>query len=74
MFYYREDFHNVIGSGPDRIYILLTEDPHQAYTVCLKDPLLQSLELTVLCDDDLFLVVSLRQVHVHLKKQVTFNL
>lgn len=58
-FNYREDLHNVIGGGPDGVYILLTEDPHQAYTVRLKDPLLQSLELTILCDDDLFLIVSL---------------
>lgn len=73
---YREDLHNIVRRGPDGVDILLTEDSHQADTVCLKDPLLQGLELTILCDDDLLLVVSLGQVHVHLgeKRRVTFDL
>lgn len=72
--HYREDLHDIIGGGPDRIYVLLTENPHQAHTVRLKDPLLQSLELAVLRDDDFFLVVGLGQVHVHLEKKVTVDL
>ncbi len=72
---YREDLHNVVGGGPDGIYDLLAEDPHEAHAVCLEDPLLQGLELAVLCDDDLLLIVSLGQVHVHLEeKSVTFDL
>lgn len=75
MLSYREDLHNVVGGGPDGIYVLLAEDSHETHTVCLKDPLLQGLELTVLCDDDLLLIVSLGQVHVHLEeKRVTFDL
>lgn len=63
---YRENLHNVVGRGPDRIDVLLAEDPHEAHSVRLEDPLLQGLELTILRDDDLLLIVSLGQVHVHL--------
>lgn len=74
MLSYRENLHNVVGRGPDRIDVLLAEDPHEAHSVRLEDPLLQGLELTILRDDDLLLVVSLGQVHVHLEeKSVTFD-
>lgn len=66
---YGEDLHDVVGGGPDGVHVLLAEDPHETHTVCLQDPLLQGLELTVLRDDDLLLVVRLRQVHVHLKEE-----
>lgn len=66
---YREDLYNVVGGGPDGINVLLAEHSHEANSVRLKDPLLQGLKLTILCDDDLLLVVSLRQVHVDLKKK-----
>lgn len=72
---YREDLHNVIGRGPDGVDVLLAEDPHEAHAIRLKDPLLQSLELTILCDDYLLLIVSLGQVHVHLEeKSMTLDL
>ena len=74
MLSYRENLYNVVGGGPDRIDVLLAEDPHEAHSVCLEDPLLQGLELTILSDDDLLLIVSLGQVHVHLEeKSVTFD-
>ena len=66
---YREDLHNVIRGGPDWIDVLLTEYSHETHAVCLEDPLLQGLELTILCDDDLLLIVSLGQVHVHLEER-----
>ena len=65
---HREDLHDVIGCGAHRVYILLTQHAHQAHAVRLQDPLLQGLELPILCDDDLLLVVSLWQVHVHLAR------
>lgn len=60
MLSYCEDLHDVVRCGPDRIYILLAEDSHETHTIGLQDPLLQGLELTILCDDDLLLVVCLR--------------
>lgn len=69
MLSYREDLHDVVGGGPDGIHVLLAEDPHEAHTVRLQDPLLQGLELTFLRDDDLLLVVSLGQMHVHLEER-----
>lgn len=66
---YSEDLHDVVRGGPDGVHVLLTQDPHQTHAVRLQDPLLQGLELAVLSDDDLLLVVRLRQVHVHLEEE-----
>lgn len=75
MLLYREYLHNVVGGSPDGVDVFLAEHSHETHSVRLKDPLLQGFELTVLCDDDLLLVVSLGQVHVHLKeRRCAFNL
>lgn len=63
---YSKDLHNVVGGGPDGVDVLVAQHAHEGHAVCLQDPLLQGLEFAVLCDDDPLLVVSLRQVHVHL--------
>ena len=72
-FLYREDLHNVVGGCSHGIDILFAEDPHEANSICLKNPLLKGLELSILSDDDLFLIVSLRQMHVHLTEK-EFNI
>lgn len=66
---YSENLHNVIRGGPDRIHILLAKDPHEAHTISFQNPLLQSLKLSILCDDDFLLVVGLWKMHVHLQRQ-----
>lgn len=62
----RKNFYNIIGCCSDRINIPLAENSHEGRSVSLKDPLSNSLELSLLSDEDPLLVISVGKMHVHL--------
>ena len=63
---YGKYLDDIVGGCAYGVDIFLTEDLHETGAVCLQDPLLNALELTLVRDHHTLLVVCRWQVHVHL--------
>ena len=66
---YREDFHNVVRGGSDRINGGVAEDTKKVDSVCLQDPFLDGLVLALLIDDDPLFRILGWVMHVHLQRE-----
>lgn len=64
---HRKYFTDVIGCRTHGIHVFFTEHPHKRNTVSFQDPFSDMFKLSFLCDGDSFLVVLVRQVHVHFR-------
>ena len=61
-----ENLDNVVRRRSYRVHRRLTENLHQVHAICLEDPLLKCLVLSLLIDDDSLLGVLRWIVHVDL--------
>jgi len=62
-----EDFADVVGASSHRVYVPLREYLHKCGSVSLKQPFGDGLELSLVRHKDPLLVISLGQMHVHLR-------